>query len=326
VLGIDFAPASLAAARWVTTHLAPDAHATLVHVVPFPSTADARPMERTAAERAVQQLIPALHGGLAGLAAMLKAASVRALVRIGKPSRWLTELAGRNRHQLIGLGRRRNSARERVGEPNIIERVARLTSNPLLVVPEGFAQRPRHVIAALDVGGSALQVLRSALAVAERLSARLTVAHVLSPAHGAYDRVVRGRHTGNGVRTSHAVSAREAGSRATIYHWLTSLLVDARASAFGGRAILNGDAGREITALAGRLGSPLIVVGRRGADGAPMGSIGSVARDLLTRSAWPVLAIETGMVVDRGGEPSRRALAALEATDVYTRGIDAGVR
>src|SRR4051812_19044110 len=77
VLGIDFAPASLAAASWVTTHLAPSARATLVHVLPFPTATDALPAERTAAERSLRQLVPALRGGLSGLAAMLRLADPR---------------------------------------------------------------------------------------------------------------------------------------------------------------------------------------------------------------------------------------------------------
>jgi nucleotide-binding universal stress UspA family protein len=35
----------------------------------------------------------------------------------------------------------------------------------------------------------------------------------------------------------------------------------------------------------------LVVVGMRGADGAPSGSVGSVARELLTRGPLPVLAV-----------------------------------
>jgi nucleotide-binding universal stress UspA family protein len=215
----------------------------------------------------------------------------------------------------VGLGRRRNSARERVGEPNIIERVARLTTNPLLVVPEGFTQRPRHIIAALDIGESAAHVLRSALALAERLSARLTVAHVQSPAHGAYERVVRTRRSDAKSRSGRLVEPRGTGTRAAIYRWLTALLTETHASAFAGHAVLTGDAGREIMELAGRLGAPMIVVGRRGADGAPPGSIGSVVRELLTRAEWPVLAVETdGAECRRADAPSHDPSSARKPT------------
>jgi nucleotide-binding universal stress UspA family protein len=322
VLGIDFAPASLAAASWATTHLAPSAHATLVHVLPFPTATDALPAERTAAERSLRQLVPALRGGLSGLAAMLRLADPRLLVRLGRPSTWLTELAESDRRQLVTLGRRRNSARERVGEPNIIERVARLTTNPLLVVPEGFTERPRHVIAALDIGESAVHVLRSARSLAERLSARLTVAHVQSPAHGTYERVVRTRRSGAKSQLRSAADPRGTGTRAAIYRWLSELLDDAGGSAFAGRAVLTGDAGREIMELAGRLGAPLIVAGRRGADAAPHGSIGSVVRELLTRAEWPVLAVEPRLAHWPNGHADPADHSSVHDADNFTQGVD----
>jgi nucleotide-binding universal stress UspA family protein len=52
-----------------------------------------------------------------------------------------------------------------------------------------------------------------------------------------------------------------------------------------------GDPVREITATASAVTSTLVVVGMRGADGAPPGSVGSVARELLTRAPMPVLAV-----------------------------------
>jgi nucleotide-binding universal stress UspA family protein len=55
--------------------------------------------------------------------------------------------------------------------------------------------------------------------------------------------------------------------------------------------LLSGDPAREIILHAEHNRPTLIVVGKRGADGAPAESIGSVARELLTRASSPVLAI-----------------------------------
>ena len=52
-----------------------------------------------------------------------------------------------------------------------------------------------------------------------------------------------------------------------------------------------GDPAREITAVASSGAATLVIVGMRGADEAPLGSLGSVARDLLARSPFPVLAV-----------------------------------
>jgi len=55
--------------------------------------------------------------------------------------------------------------------------------------------------------------------------------------------------------------------------------------------LLTGDPAREINVHAEHNTPALIVVGKRGADGAPTESIGSVARELLTRASSPVLAL-----------------------------------
>jgi nucleotide-binding universal stress UspA family protein len=53
-----------------------------------------------------------------------------------------------------------------------------------------------------------------------------------------------------------------------------------------------GDPAREIVSAAAELGAALIVVGKRGADFAPVGSLGSVARMLMGFSSLPVLAVD----------------------------------
>ena len=52
-----------------------------------------------------------------------------------------------------------------------------------------------------------------------------------------------------------------------------------------------GDPARELTRAATPNDQTLVVVGMRGADRAPVGSVGSVARELLTRGTMPVLAV-----------------------------------
>jgi nucleotide-binding universal stress UspA family protein len=52
-----------------------------------------------------------------------------------------------------------------------------------------------------------------------------------------------------------------------------------------------GDPAREIVRAATERDTSLVVVGMRGADKAPPGSIGSVTRELLTRGPMPVLAV-----------------------------------
>ena len=78
-----------------------------------------------------------------------------------------------------------------VGEPNVIERVARRTSASVLVVPEGTTHGPDHIVAAVDESRFAPRVLDVASRLARMHEVPLTVLHVLSPVEGAYERVIR---------------------------------------------------------------------------------------------------------------------------------------
>ena len=190
LLGIDFGSASLAAARWATTYVASGAHAIVSHVVPLPAML---PGDDTKTSRAasLRQMAPALAGGLGGFAATLNAETVRTVVRFGRPSHWLSMIANAADASLSVLGRRGDANRTRIGEPNVIERLARRTSASVLVVPEGTVDAPRHILAAVDESDLAPHVVRVARSLARLHDVPLTVLHVLSPVTGTYDRVIR---------------------------------------------------------------------------------------------------------------------------------------
>ncbi len=257
LLAIDFRRPSLAAARWATSHLVPRAHAILSHVVPDAIGS--------------RELIPAITGGLGGFGAMLDVASRRAMVRVGNASRALSAVARDEEASLIVFGRRADANRVQHGEPNVTERVTRLADASVLVVPEGITQAPAHVIAGIDDSPLALRVLRSAQLLARLHEAALIVVHVLSPAVGTYDRVLG--------------KARRIVDDARRLRYPRDQVV-----------VAQGDPAREITAAAMANESSLVVVGLRGADDAPHGSIGSVARELLARAPVPVLAVSDRLV------------------------------
>jgi nucleotide-binding universal stress UspA family protein len=290
VFGIDFSAPSLGAARWTVEHLVPagEARGCVAHVVPWPDGATALDVALDG-ERPLREMRPALLGGLAGFGASLRLARARPVVRVGSPSVWLASLAASERAGLVVLGRRRDSARQRLGEPNVIERVARRAGCDVLVVPEGAAGPIAHVIAAVDAGDSAAPVVARALALARARDATLTLLHVLSPSHGSYDRLVRprGRAAAERPPAPGATAYRDAA-----YAWLAWLARDAGPPVRCQLAVGSGDAGREILDLVARRGASVVVLGKRGADEAPRGSLGSVARELLARSPAPVLAVE----------------------------------
>lgn len=294
LLGIDFGAASLAAARWATTHVAPHANALLAHVLPFADDLDDGPDADPSSLESLRQMKPALAGGLGGFAATLATASARSILRIGRPSLWLSLIANGDQASLLVLGRRVDANRMRVGEPNVIERASRRTRASVLVVPEGVLQPPTHVVAAVDDSRFAPTVLRVARHLARLHEVPMTVFHVLSPAVGAYDRVIRGARQLIGADRKLRPAERPPAPNALplrMARWLVELGQSHGVAGRDRTEVAMGDPAREITAFA-TSGSPtLVVVGMRGADGAPPGSIGSVARELLTRAPLPVLAV-----------------------------------
>jgi nucleotide-binding universal stress UspA family protein len=293
VLGIDFGSASLAAARWATAHIAIGADAILSHVVPFPNCLPDGYDEGAARNESIRQMRPALVGGLGGFAATLDVADARAALRIGSPSRWLSAVANDAEASLIVLGRRADANRIRVGEANVIERTARRTSAAVLVVPEGLVHAPARIVAAVDQSAFASKVLAVAQRLARLHEVPLVVLHVLSPAIGAYERVIRtARHLlTRGRRMRRERSDTSSALTASTARWLVDLAQPHLVLGRDRTAVAVGDPAREIVAAAASIAGTVVVVGMRGADDTPPGSLGSVVRELLTRAPMPVIAV-----------------------------------
>jgi nucleotide-binding universal stress UspA family protein len=157
-------------------------------------------------------------------------------------------------------------------------------------VPDGTTAPVEHVIAAVDASPAAEQVVAGALRVARAHRAALTLVHVLSPCARTYNRLLASRRDTDG--SGERVTTSEAAHRDAMYARLAWLARDAGADVACRIAVPVGDAGREIIELVRRSAPSVVVVGKRGADAAPVGSLGSVARDLLARCPSVVLALD----------------------------------
>ena len=294
LLGIDFGPASLAAARWSAANVALRAESILAHVMPVPEP-DALNGDDIERLETLREMRLGIAGGLGGFAATLDAANVRTLVRLGSPSRWLASIANDTESSLVVLGRRADANRTRVGEPNVIERVARRTSASLLVVPERAAPSVERIVAAVDESAFASRVLAVARRLARVHEIPLAIVHVLSPAIGTYARAVRaGRNGGDGTALE-TVQSSGVPLRLPVRlgRWLRELGRSHNVLGRDRTEVVVGDPVREITVASQPTDRTLVVLGMRGADGAPPGSLGSVARELLTRGSMPVLAVNS---------------------------------
>jgi nucleotide-binding universal stress UspA family protein len=276
IAAIDFSAASLGAARWGIAHVATGADAVVAHIVPSSLDSSDDALVDSGDSRDSHGETAALRGGLGGFAATLDVASARSVVRFGRASRWLSDLAAESRAGLLILGRRADTNRRGIGEPNVLQRATRCTDASVLVVPEGTIEPPTHIVAAVDRSAVANRVVEHAQALARRRhSCTLTLVHVVSPTTESYDRAPRSSRRPSTASPPHAAHIPSPADRDHLH-------------------VLTGDPAREIVRHAEHNESALIVVGKCGDDGAPAGSLGSVARELLMRAPFPVLAIGEG--------------------------------
>jgi nucleotide-binding universal stress UspA family protein len=175
VIGIDFGAPSIAAARWAVHHFiaGEGAELLLMHVLPVgdpaPETEGDADAMATARVRALEQL--------RALRATLGVARIRVAVRMGEPAVELAEAAFRSRADLLVVGKRsvRHGPWSRLGDT--ADRLAFVTSVPVLLVTGPRDVRPRRVLVALDADADP-SLLRWTAHLAERFSARVTAIHV----------------------------------------------------------------------------------------------------------------------------------------------------
>jgi nucleotide-binding universal stress UspA family protein len=188
VVGVDFSAASLAAARWVATQLAPQAEIVLVHVLPEPEAPPpVRPYLPPMLE-VVAELAPSLYGGLRGVAELIDAGRTRIDMRAGVPADGLAAAAADVGADLVCLGRthsRRGSARFGA---TTAQRVLARSPLPLLVVPAATATSsartglPARILAAVDAHEArGRHVVHAAWRLALSCEARVDALHVLGP-------------------------------------------------------------------------------------------------------------------------------------------------
>lgn len=136
VLVLDFSASSLAAARWIGAHLAPEAELALVHCLELPAAGsvlwDALPPRKELAPR----LEAAAEERLRAVAAEIDAGRTRVHVRVGHPSEEVATVASEWDADLVVVGS--HGLKSLIGDP--LARLSRflILSAPcsVLVVPE----------------------------------------------------------------------------------------------------------------------------------------------------------------------------------------------
>jgi len=326
VIGIDFSDASLAGARWVSTHLAPRAELLLVHVVPLPrppiylhehigSTIDQR-----------STLVPRLYTALRGFADLLSSDRVRVGIRTGVPWSALARVADDVKADLICVGRgpkRQGSSRFGATTP---QRLLAISKVPVLVIPQGVVSKPSRVFAALSGRPGGEQVIPIARALAVDWESRLEAIHVIeadvhkisrksTAAPGAADWL--GTALENRDRSIGIDALDQSVLQMLASEWVASAVSAAGATESDDPMIRIGDAGQElITMVREEPGSSVIVLGRvaespSASPSRPEYRCGSTTRMVLWAAPCPVFVV-----------PLEAGVAPSLPFSTQTRGID----
>ena len=305
VIGIDFTEASLRAARWVTSVMAPRSQVVLVHAMHVPPLPSYLRAELPAARAAMAAHgVSALDACLRGVAESLAPGRVRVALRSGGPADVLAAVAEESGADLVCVARgkrRQGSARFGATTP---ERLLAATRRATLVVPGGDFTAPTRIIAGVDERRGGEAVLDAACDLASSFAARIDAVHVVEPELEAFAHATTQFIRISAVANDTAASGANGDERREVTwvhdrarEWITRALRDAQAAGACRKVIVRrGDPGPEIIRHSRLEAGGLIVVGRGGelpetsiSPGSP--GLGSTARLVAWSSTCPVLIV-----------------------------------
>ncbi|HJP59087.1 MAG TPA: universal stress protein [Gemmatimonadaceae bacterium] len=309
VVGIDFSEASLAAARWVADHLAPDAELLLVHVVSLPRPPIYLHDQIGATIDQRSTLAPRLYAALSAFAELLGPDRIRVGIRTGVAWSSLARVANEVRADLICVGRgnkRKGSSRFGGTTP---QRLLAVAGVPVMVIPQGVATKPDRIIAGLSGRPGGEDVLPVAEKLALAWQASLEAIHVIeadvrralltSPKVVPASRLFPSTRLADG-RTIGIDALDEVDLRERAIAWLTSTFPAVSSTVPYEGHIRMGDAGQELIATARNESGPaVIVMGRLGerVSALPIQAqyrCGSTTRMVLWAAPCPVLVVPLG--------------------------------
>jgi nucleotide-binding universal stress UspA family protein len=304
VIGVDFTPASIHAAKWAAHHFVGSAEMVLAYSVFTPQP----PRFLRGRYPNIGPLVDVAREGaevkLRGLARQLPAGLIWTDVRLGAPAEQLAAVARDYAADLIVVGahEERYGLWGRIG--STAERLITHASVPVLIAAGMRDLHPRRILVALDDADITPTVLRWAHFLGTRFNATVTAIHVISSAV-----------------LSHVLSVESATSKDQIFDqrrvsnefaedsdkWMRSLLGAGLDRSRVSSEVRFGEASQEIVNAADQLNVDLIVMGSRGAGSVGRWVLGSVSAAVLRAAPCPVLVISESDV-------------ALESTKVRSSG------
>lgn len=313
VVGVDFSPSSIAAARWVAQHFAREEQLVLVHVVEVP------PPQRflVGRQEAVSRLVAAAREGaearLRELAGSIATGLVWEEVRVGRPHEEIVRVVDEYDAQLVVVGRpaAREGTHARVGQ--IMRRLLAHSPVPVLSMQAAPAGAPSRLMVAVDDSDMTSAVLGWGQRFARQFDAEATVLHAVS-----CPLLLGASIAGDGLAWAAGCPAHQGAGDETAFHdvrdgtrWLSARLRDASWVDGATPAVVWGHESTAdlIVGEAARRASDIIVVGSRGIGAVHRCLLGSVSEGILQSVLGPVLVVPPAPLARR----SRWARAGVAA-------------
>jgi nucleotide-binding universal stress UspA family protein len=288
VVGIDFSRPGIEAAQWVVQQLSPDTELILAHVVDLPRTpnflrgvatsdAELEALARSDAEPRLREL-----------AAFLRPARVRTVIRTGRAHEELAKLAAEIGADLVAVGPHGDRPRPWKMLGTTAERLSRAAAPAVLIVVNARSVRPRRLLVALDDTPIATTVLDWTKTIADTLGARVTAVHVLQEAAVSHLLSVATSTPGGETPRPSRLSPETVGEA---NRWLATLVDGWLAHDRTESIVAHGNPGDVILETARDVGAELIILGRRGRRTLIPAVAGSTVSTVLHGSPVPVLVV-----------------------------------
>jgi nucleotide-binding universal stress UspA family protein len=179
LIAVDFSPASLAAARWATSSLAPQAEVVLAHAVDVPTPPGFLRTLFSSVDQVQANALPGAQARLAELRESLNLPGAAIDVRAGRAFKTLSAACTDHGAGLLVIGPHGN----RTGLGRLLgstaEKAVRESTVPVLVTAGGESGRPKRIVVAVDDSPGGRHALLWAADLARSLEAELIAVNVV---------------------------------------------------------------------------------------------------------------------------------------------------
>ena len=287
VVGIDFSPQSVEAARWVAGQLAPGAELVLVHAISIPEPPAIMRGRFPRRDLLIETVRQGAETRLREISLSLGAQRVWLEIREGDPVECLTRLAGDFSADLVVAGTHGERAGVVEGLGSTAEHLVRACVRPVLLVTRPRSTPPSHILVPVETMESATEALRWAGALSRRFDARVTAMHVV-----ASHRIASAAFTAAAIVSGTSIDLAESfDTKEASDPWLEYAVAAGVPRERAGAELVHGEPTGQTLAAVERLGVDLIVMARPTAGNFRRALLGSVVGGVLHGATCPVLVV-----------------------------------